>query len=132
MSIREILALRSAIDFALDHPIPWGEIFGIIVSVFLFWLILRCFWSLFATWNWYHLHNLKVGWWMFRHRQKEHSTGAPQIGMDLMLSHRTIRGACENDILACIEGEEFYGILSSAEDGMTYIQCVKYDDRRII
>jgi hypothetical protein len=48
--------------------------------------------------------------------------------MDLTLEDRTIRSAAENDILACIEGEDFYGILSPTDDGMTYIQCVKYDE----
>jgi hypothetical protein len=126
MSVHEILNhLRSALDFALDYPIPWSEIFGIVVIVLVFWLFVRIIWTAFAAWNWYHLYMLKVGWWMFRHR-KVRRTGAPQVSMDLMRGDGTIRGACENDILGCIDGEDFYGVLGPTEDPLSYIEACKY------
>jgi hypothetical protein len=49
--------------------------------------------------------------------------------MDLTLSDRTIHRVGESDILAWIEGENCYGILSPIEDQMTYIQCAKQDEQ---
>lgn len=63
------------------------------------------------------------------HNRMREGARASGVAMDLTLSDRTIHRVGENDMVAWIEGENGYGILSPIEDQMTYIQCAKQDEQ---
>jgi hypothetical protein len=49
--------------------------------------------------------------------------------MDLQLSDRLVREAAESDLQACVEGEDFFGVLRATPH--KYMSCSKLDSLSI-